>query len=372
MKVLGLDFTSAPTASKPIAMATGELANDLLHIESMRGLRNFEQFEEAIKTPGPWIAGMDFPFGQPRKLIRALKWPDSWTKYVQHVGSMRKDQYESGIRSYSDPRQPGDKLHKRETDKRANSISPMKLDFIPVGKMFFQGAPRILRSGASIVPCAPNEDNRIIVEAYPALVANALAETRSYKNGRNARQRSERRQSRVEIVAALSTKKCANIYGMTIDPDSMERDRLIEDTSADFLDAVLCAVQAAWAYSQLDYGVPESCDMLEGWIVDPSQLNERANPRASTPTGIREANLSELPGHDLLDRITTDPSICHGKPCIRGLRYPVDAILELLSSGMTTEEILADYSDLEREDILAVLAYAARLSQIKRVQALAP
>ena len=81
--------------------------------------------------------------------------------------------------------------------------------------------------------------------------------------------------------------------------------------------------------------------------------------------------MSHSPKHDLLDRITTNPSICHGKPCIRGLRYPVDAILELLSSGTSTEEILADYSDLEREDILAVLAYAARLSQIKRVQALA-
>ena len=81
--------------------------------------------------------------------------------------------------------------------------------------------------------------------------------------------------------------------------------------------------------------------------------------------------MSHPPKHDLLDRITTDPSICHGKPCIRGLRYPVDVILELLSSGMSTEEILADYNDLEREDILAVLAYAARLSQIKKVQALA-
>lgn len=71
---------------------------------------------------------------------------------------------------------------------------------------------------------------------------------------------------------------------------------------------------------------------------------------------------------ELLDRITTDPDICHGKPVIRGLRYPVEVILELLSSGMTTEEILADYEDLEREDILAVLAYAARLSQIKRIE----
>jgi uncharacterized protein (DUF433 family) len=71
----------------------------------------------------------------------------------------------------------------------------------------------------------------------------------------------------------------------------------------------------------------------------------------------------------LLERITINPDICHGKPCIRGLRYPVETILELLSAGMSTEEILADYEDLEREDILAVLAFAARLSQVKRVQA---
>lgn len=71
---------------------------------------------------------------------------------------------------------------------------------------------------------------------------------------------------------------------------------------------------------------------------------------------------------NLAERITTDPNICHGKPCIRGLRYPVEMILELLSSGMTTEEILADYEDLEREDILATLSFAARLSQIKRLE----
>lgn len=66
------------------------------------------------------------------------------------------------------------------------------------------------------------------------------------------------------------------------------------------------------------------------------------------------------------ERITIDPAICHGQPTIRGLRYPVQTMLELMSSGMTFDEILADYEDLEREDLLAVLAYAARLSQIKR------
>ncbi|HZH33189.1 MAG TPA: DUF433 domain-containing protein [Pyrinomonadaceae bacterium] len=73
---------------------------------------------------------------------------------------------------------------------------------------------------------------------------------------------------------------------------------------------------------------------------------------------------------NLAQRITTDPNICHGKPCIRGLRYPVEMILELLSSGMTIEEILADYEDLEREDILAALSFATRLSQIKRLEPL--
>jgi uncharacterized protein (DUF433 family) len=62
--------------------------------------------------------------------------------------------------------------------------------------------------------------------------------------------------------------------------------------------------------------------------------------------------------NNLLQRITLNPEICHGKPCIRGLRYPVEFILELLSSGMTTEDILEDYDDLEPADILAVLAFA--------------
>jgi uncharacterized protein (DUF433 family) len=71
---------------------------------------------------------------------------------------------------------------------------------------------------------------------------------------------------------------------------------------------------------------------------------------------------------NLLDRITIDPNICHGKPCIRGLRYPVETLLELLSSGMSIDDILADYEDLLREDILAALEFAARLSQVKRVE----
>ena len=70
---------------------------------------------------------------------------------------------------------------------------------------------------------------------------------------------------------------------------------------------------------------------------------------------------------ELLSRITRDPNICHGKPVIRGLRYPVSTLLELLASGMTPEEILQDYPDLEMDDLRAVLLYAARLSEVKHM-----
>jgi uncharacterized protein (DUF433 family) len=72
---------------------------------------------------------------------------------------------------------------------------------------------------------------------------------------------------------------------------------------------------------------------------------------------------------DLLRRITSDPSICHGKPCIRGMRYPVEMILELLGAAMTPEEIVGDYPDLELPDIHACLAYAAAVTRVSRVEA---
>jgi len=74
---------------------------------------------------------------------------------------------------------------------------------------------------------------------------------------------------------------------------------------------------------------------------------------------------------DLLNRITIDPNICHGKPTIRGLRYPVDNMLELLASGMTIDELLEDYPDLEREDFLACMQYAAKLTQVKSIYRIA-
>ncbi len=77
-----------------------------------------------------------------------------------------------------------------------------------------------------------------------------------------------------------------------------------------------------------------------------------------------------MPEEELLKRITASPDICHGKPCIRGLRYPVEFLLELLSGESTEADILEDYPDLEAADLRAVHAYAARLSRIKRIEPL--
>ncbi|MBC6409541.1 MAG: DUF433 domain-containing protein [Ekhidna sp.] len=72
----------------------------------------------------------------------------------------------------------------------------------------------------------------------------------------------------------------------------------------------------------------------------------------------------------IIERITSTPGICHGKPTIRGLRYPVQNMLDLLASGMTIEELLEDYPDLEKEDFLACLAYASKLAQVKSIHQL--
>lgn len=75
--------------------------------------------------------------------------------------------------------------------------------------------------------------------------------------------------------------------------------------------------------------------------------------------------------NQLSERITINADICHGKPTIRGLRYPVVNMLELLASGMTIEELLEDYPDLEKEDFLACIEYAAKLTNVKGIYRIA-
>jgi uncharacterized protein (DUF433 family) len=78
-------------------------------------------------------------------------------------------------------------------------------------------------------------------------------------------------------------------------------------------------------------------------------------------------NISTLPRHELLERITVDPNIAFGKPCIRGTRIWVSLIIDNLAAGAPEEEILSAYPSLKKDDIRAAMAYAAELARDRYV-----
>ncbi|HZU01011.1 MAG TPA: DUF429 domain-containing protein [Ktedonobacteraceae bacterium] len=266
--ILGVDFTSAPSRRKPITCAVCELKETLLVVQDCLTLTNFDQFEALLNSAGPWIAALDFPFGLPRKLLANLGWPEKWEEYVQLIAAMGKTAFVETLAYYRESRPAGDKLHLRTTDRLAGSRSPMMMHRVPVGKMFFQGAPRLLRSGVSVLPCCPRDDNRIVVEGYPALVARQCIGKRSYKSDEQKKQSLDQRNARRDIVDALCTESVQSAYGVRVRLDDEMADRFVQEPMGDILDAVLCALQAAWAYLQRDneYGIPFGYEQ-EGWIV---------------------------------------------------------------------------------------------------------
>jgi hypothetical protein len=270
MNIYGLDFTSSPSRRKPITCACCELHDTVLSVKSCFTMPSFDEFEAFLRSDGPWLAALDFPFGQPRKLIANLGWPQSWEGYMGVVASMSKDEFEDTLLVYRASRPAGDKLHLRVTDQLTGAISPMMLHRVPVGKMFFQGATRLFRSQASILPCCPTADNRIVVEGYPALVARKLIGKRSYKSDVHGQQTIDREMARQEIVSRLCSERLAEWYGLSVEISDEMRETLEQDAMGDALDAVLCAVQAGWAYMERErgYGIPMECDRDEGWIVD--------------------------------------------------------------------------------------------------------
>ncbi len=271
MKIYGLDFTSAPRPKKPITCAVCDLQDTLLSVKNCLKLTSFEDFETFLCSDGPWLAALDFPFGQPRKLIFHLGWPETWEGYIQVIASMGKKEFEEMLKRYRESRPTGDKQHLRATDVLAGARSPMMLHRVPVGKMFFEGATRLLRSEVSILPCRPTADNRKVVEGYPALVARRLIGKHSYKSDERVRQTKDREVARRDIVWGLRSSEMMERYGFRVELSDEMGEGLVEDQMGDELDAVLCAVQAAWAWLQRDmgYGMPVESDGLEGWIVDP-------------------------------------------------------------------------------------------------------
>jgi hypothetical protein len=275
VRIYGLDFTSAPGRRKPLIVLGCTLEGDSLRVEDSETLTDFGGFEDFLQRRGPWVCGMDFPFGQPRSLITALGWPEGWEGYVGEVGRLSKEAFEDKIRADMAKRPPGSKWRYRLADRRSGSSSAMMLFRVPVGKMFYQGAPRLLASGVRVEPCKRSRDERVAVESYPAVVARRFLGRTAYKRD-GVPDTPERRSARETLLAGLESAVLKEVYGFAVELNARWRDEFAQDPSADALDSLLCAVQAAWAYESRDegYGIPPECDPDEGWILDPALLDE--------------------------------------------------------------------------------------------------
>ena len=271
--VLGVDFTSAPRRAKPIACLECELDDGVLRAGELLELDSFERFEALLARPGPWIAGLDFPFAQSRTFVENAGWPRTWAGHVRHAAALGRAGFRAELDAYRAPRAPGDREHRRATDVAAGSISPQKLYGVPVGLMFVEGTPRLLGSGASVPGLHPGDPGRVVVEAYPGVLARRLVGRRSYKSDTRARQTATLAGTRREILDALRAGAVAGTHGVRVDAP----DALADDPKGDALDALLCAVQAAWAWTRRDdgFGMPPGTDPLEGWIAEPTPVRAR-------------------------------------------------------------------------------------------------
>ena len=273
MMIKGIDFTSKPTRKKPITCVVCDYENNKLNMVDYQLLTSFSEFETLLSDKSKWFAGLDFPFGLARKFIENIGWENDWKSYVAYVSTLSREEFVKALEDYKSNRTSGDKEHRRQTDILAKSISPQKLYGVPVGKMFFEGATRLISAPVAVLPFELNKSANPVIEAYPALIARRCIGNRSYKNDIRSRQTNELAQARSELLNQLEQGILNEEYGFTLDIQEF-KDILLGDASGDLLDAFLCTIQAAWVYTMREhnFGIPAEVDLLEGWIPDPALL----------------------------------------------------------------------------------------------------
>ena len=266
MKLLGVDFTSAPRHAKPIRAAWARLEGSVVRLERIESSTDWPQFEHLLQTPGPWVGAFDLPFGMPREMVRDLNWPTRWPELVRHARALGKEGFKRTIDDYRATRAPGNKFAHRATDHPAGSSSPMKLVNPPVALMFQEGTPRLADAGLHLPGLHPNSDTRIALEGYPGHTARTITRA-SYKSDTRKDQTPARATARAHIIATLTSGD--NALSLTLHAPHDLLQTLQDDASGDHLDATLCAMQAGWAAtrSQTGWGLPADIDPIEGWIV---------------------------------------------------------------------------------------------------------
>ena len=267
MRLIGVDFTSAPRKSKPITAAFGVLDhNDVLTLQDLACLPDWSSFEALLTRPGPWLGGFDFPFGLPREAVTDLGWPDHWPALVHHCRQMGRTAFRAALDHHREQRPFGQRYAHRQTDRPAGSHSPLKLVNPPVGLMFLEGAPRLLDADVTVPLMHEGDPRRVAVEAYPGMLARGIVRA-PYKSDQRGRQSEAHRAARSRMLDALAAG--THPLGTRVKLEPQQRTLLEEDASGDRLDAVLALVQAGWCSTRGApcYGLPADTDPLEGWIA---------------------------------------------------------------------------------------------------------
>lgn len=277
--LVGCDFSSSPSRKKPIVLAHGSLQSGRVLLSKLERLESLEAFAQWLQRPVCWVGGFDLPFGLPRELVETLGWPTQWDAFVRHYATLSRTQIRATFAAFCNARPAGGKFAHRATDFPAGSSPSMKWVNPPVAYMLHAGVPLLLNAGV----CLPGlhagdprdldirgQARRVALEAYPGLLAREVLAKRSYKSDDKARQTPERLIARKDLITALEHGQTR--LGLRLKLTHAQRDVLVDDASGDSLDAVLCLLQAAWAFTRqregdARYGLPNDLDPLEGWIV---------------------------------------------------------------------------------------------------------
>lgn len=268
MRIVGIDFTSAPKRDKPIVVADCTAEEKRLVLKRFLEFADWPAFEHWLGEDGEWIGGFDFPFGLPRRFVQAQGWPLDWPGMVQACVQGGKERFvEDAMQAFQAAKQVEDKH--RATDLVARSESPLKTKANPpVGRMFYEGSWRLLTSRLRVPGLHQTNSGKIAVEAYPGLVISRFGE-RYYKNDK-ARSAEGNDAARRRILAKLE-EGCIESMSCAVTVPGLLAERMHHE-SGDWLDAVLCAVQAHWAWRQgPSFGLPEKVDPVEGWITSAGQ-----------------------------------------------------------------------------------------------------
>jgi hypothetical protein len=263
--IAGIDFTSRPSRAKPIAVALGHVRHGVVRLSRIEPHAAFDTFAGWLRTPGPWLAAFDLPFGLPRELVTALAWPAQWLPLMQHYAALERSEIRARFKAFCDARPAGAKFAHRATDGPAGSSPSMKWVNPPVAWMLHAGVPLLIGAGLHLPGLHDGDAERVALEAYPGLLARELLGKRPYKSDDRRKQTPERLIARKDLIGALEQGRTR--LALRLKLSHALRDALVADASGDRLDAVLCLMQAGWASLQPGYGVPADVDPLEGWIV---------------------------------------------------------------------------------------------------------